>query len=159
MKRIPLTMGKEALVDDEDYEYLTQWKWRFNRHNGYAQADVRKRDKRTTVYMHSLVAQRRGLGCDKTVDHCNRKKLDNRRSNLRSATHHQQKGNCGRRRDNTSGYRGVRWQTREQKWQAMLLVDGVGRSFGYYSDPRDAARAYNKAAIDYFGEFAVLNPV
>lgn len=94
------------------------------------------------------------------VDHINRNPLDNRRSNLRSANKSQNGANVGLRKDSTSGFKGVSFDKLKNKWKAYINIGEYGRqSLGYFTDKIDAAKAYNEAAIKYFGEFAGLNPV
>ena len=161
MKRIPLTKGKEALADDEDYEYLMKWKWHAATGGQYAARDGRSSDRRHggMIYMHRAVAERMGLKPAATIDHRNGNKLDNRRSNLRPATQSEQEGNCRLRADNRSGYRGVTWDKQTGRWRAQIGIGGRHICLKRFDDPKDAARAYNKAALRYFGEFAFLNPV
>ena len=90
------------------------------------------------------------------VDHINRDPLDNRRANLRSATSSQNQWNKSMSRNNASGYRGVSWDKRKQKWVAQIAVNGHRRFLGYFADAIDAAKAYDKAASAR-GEHAVLN--
>jgi hypothetical protein len=94
---------------------------------------------------------------DEQVDHINRCKLDNRRANLRAATNRQNLGNMGLLRSNTSGFRGVSWRKRRQKWEASISVDGRNIFLGHFTDKAEAARAYDDAAKRSFGEFARLN--
>ena len=164
MKTIPLTQGKEALVDDCDYDYLMQWKWHFVRtahsRTGYAASKQRTGRKQHAVYMHRLVAEQNGLPtASKQIDHADGDGLNNSRSNLRLATTSQNQANLRRRRDNTSGFKGVSWSRRAGKFQACIMVAGHQHHLRYFDDPRDAARAYNEAAMKHFGEFACLNPV
>jgi len=164
VKTIPLTKGMEAVVDDCDYEYLTQWKWYFvqpdGHKTGYAQRMQRVRGKRLIVHMHSLVGERSGLEIDgEQIDHIDRNGLNNRRINLRAATTGQNKANQGRYHNNTSGYKGVYWELDRGKWRAQVGIRGRRVHLGRFNDPRDAARAYNEAAMKHFGEFACLNPV
>jgi hypothetical protein len=92
-----------------------------------------------------------------TVDHINRDTLNNQLSNLRLATDSQQAQNRRLRSDNTSGYRGVGWNKGARKWRARITVDGKVIFIGDFADKEEAARAYDAAAIEHFGEFAVLN--
>ncbi len=154
MKQIELTQGQVALVSDEDYEWLSQWKWYFHRHprGGYAE----RRAGSKTLGMHIVIARRMGL--TGRVDHKNQDKLDNQRFNLRLATASQNGINRKLQRNNTSGFRGVTWH-RQNGWQAKLQIRGKTRHLGYFNDKQDAARAYNREAVKEFGEFALLNEV
>lgn len=97
-------------------------------------------------------------GC-KGPDHINRNGLDNRRINLRAATAFQNLGNQALRSTNKSGYKGVNWNRLRRKWQGSIKIHGRSRHLGMFTDPVDAARAYNAAALEAWGEFAWLNPV
>lgn len=159
MKKISLTNGKVALVDDCDYEYLMQWRWQANG-DKYARRIVWHQRYGEPIWMHRVIAERMGLDIvGKKIDHFDGNKLNDRRDNLRIATNQQNGSNRGRNRNNTSGYKGVCWHCRRGKWQAMIRVDGRLISLGYSPDKIEAAKRYNEAAIEYFGEFARLNPV
>ncbi len=95
----------------------------------------------------------------KEIDHINRDKTDNRIENLRSCSSNQNKGNIGLLRSNRSGYRGVSFNTRRQKWHAQIKINGKQTYIGGFDCVIDAAKAYNKAAVEHFGEFAYLNEV
>jgi hypothetical protein len=150
MKYINLTQGKLAIVDDDDYEYLNQFKWHINS-CGYAirRITVANR-KQKVIFMHRIVAK---TPDNMQTDHINRKKLDNRKSNLRHCTPSQNKANISKRSDNTSGYKGVIWAKRHRKWCAQIIVNGKLKNLGYYNDIEIASLAYKKAAFEYFGEF------
>ena len=155
MKRIPLTQGREAFVSDKDYGYLMQWKWYFN--GGYA---VRNKPgpSRGTLMMHTVVARRKGVQ-SREVDHMDRNRLNNQRSNLRAASRQQNVANSGPRRNGRTGFRGVTWRGRNQKFQARITVNGNQESLGLYRAAVEAAQAYNKAASKYFGPYAYQNRV
>lgn len=91
------------------------------------------------------------------VDHINGDTLDNRRSNLRLCTVSGNNHNRMKSKNNTSGYKGVSWLKQNQKWRAYIKVNSKDKHLGCYLDKEDAARAYDKAAKEYFGEFARLN--
>jgi len=162
MKQIPLTQGKVAIVDDCDYDFLTQWTWCVSiRPDGrpYAVRASRGSKGKHHVLMHREVAHRAGL-LGQYVDHRNNTRpLDNRRANLRPATKSQNGANRGPTRLNTSGYKGVFWHKRGRKWQAQIIVNQTAIHLGLFVDKIAAARAYNQAAIEYFGTFAYQNPV
>ena len=152
---IPLTQGKFALVDEGDAEWIMSFgKWHAAKRRHACYASVREAGPGgREIFMHMLIAGIKG------ADHANRNGLDNRRVNLRPATQVQQNANQGLRSDNTSGYKGVTWYGPRGKWMAYIKADGRRRHLGYFADPHAAAYAYNRAALEAFGEFAYLNPL
>lgn len=157
---IELLGGKQAFVDAVDHAYLSQWRWSFEarRKTGYAYRKAHGR--RGRIYMHRSVAERRrDLIADCDVDHVDGDGLNNRRCNLRPATRSQNNANGCRPKNNTSGYKGVYPHSLVDKWVAQIGVAGKRVYLGLYTDPRDAARAYNQAAVQHFGDFARLNSV
>lgn len=153
---IPLTQGQFALVDDEDAAAVLAHKWYAVRsvpgYTFYADRKIRRPDgSRAHMKLHTF------LTGWPLVDHINLDGLDNRRSNLRPATTAQNARNQRRYRNNTSGYKGVTWHRRDQNWQAYIRVDGCRHHLGAHVTPEEAARAYDAAAREYFGEFAYLN--
>lgn len=160
MKKIPLTQGKFTIVDDCDYEFLMQWKWYYHKSRSEEQGYVAHRINKTKIiWMHRVILERMGHKDFVKSDHINRNKLNNRRCNLRPATSHQSSCNRNKRRDNTSGYIGVTWCKRYKKWYAYINRNRKHIHLGYYDDPKEAAKVYNKAALKYHGKFAVLNEV
>lgn len=158
-KRIPLTQGKFAIVDDDDYEWLMHYTWSFNvvrnrRTVGYARTTVKRADRHKTVMMHRLILE---APPGKQVDHINGNGLDNRRANLRLATASQQQQNRALGKNNTSGYKGVGWWPRQRRWHASIQYHGEIIHLGYFKSKEAAARAYDRAARKYFGEFAYTN--
>lgn len=148
MKLIRLTQGKYALVDDVDYLYLNNFKWYFN--NGYA---VRQKQGKK-IYMHRVIT-----GSPKLyIDHANGDTLDNRKTNLRLSTNRQNQANSRMQINNTSGFKGV-YQSGTRRWRARLFTMGERINGGTYDTKEDAAKAYNRLAVKYFGEFARLNQV
>jgi hypothetical protein len=155
MKRIPLTQGQVALVDDDDFERLSGHKWcaaRDRSGNFYAVRHIPGPRWQKTIYMHREVCPQGAEG-----DHRNRNTLDNQRRNLRPATHAQNAQNTGRLKNNTSGFRGVYWEKQVNKWRARIYSDKQRHLLGYFLNAEDAARAYDRAAKERFGEFACLN--
>lgn len=167
MKNIPFhgkASGTFFIIDDEDYDLVSQFRWHLSR-KGYAQAMVpaRLHDKYPVyeiqvqrLLMHDVVDKK------SVVDHINRNKLDNRRSNLRicsiqKSNMNRAKINFKRKQSITSKYKGV-WLDRN-KWRTAITVNGKRIYLGRYNKEEDAAIAYNKAAIKYCGEFACLNVV
>jgi hypothetical protein len=152
--KIPLSQGKFAIVGPRDYKYLMQWKWYYK--NGYA---VRNgpRPKRGSIQMHRVVLERMGFKNFEACDHANRSSIDNRRANLRPATHQQNMHNRSKPRHNTSGHLGVSWHKRDKKWEVRLQISGSYASLGYFDSVEEAVRVRDNAAKKHYGEFAVLN--
>lgn len=158
MKEIPLSLGLVALVDDEDFTYLSQWAWyaKSNRYKSfYVKRTLRVNGKSFYVAMHRQIL---GAPPGVIVDHANRNTLDNRKLNLRFATTHQNMCNRIAVRSRF-GYRGVKQRrSGHGKWEARIsLLDGTRRHLGSFETAEDAARAYDEAAKRAHGEFAVLN--
>jgi hypothetical protein len=152
MKRIPLTRGLFALVDNTNYEWLSRWEWCAHPNgaeNFYAMRSVYFPIKKS-IWMHKEV-----FGGDQLVDHKNRDTLDNRRDNLRAATHSQNRANSKRRSNNTSGYQGV--SRHKLKWKAEIVMNQKFIYLGLFENLKDAALAYDDAALKHFGEFANTN--
>lgn len=156
-KLIPLTQEKFALIDDEDFELVSQYKWcaYFSGGNWYARSNAQINYKRVTLKLHTLVL---GKILQKVeIDHVNRDGLDNRKENLRVCTH--QENSCNRRkRVGKSQFKGVQlFKGRKKKWMAQIGANQKKKFLGYFENEIDAAKAYNKAAIDLHGEFACIN--
>lgn len=151
MKRIALTQGQEALVDDEDYKELSQFKW-FAMYSKdiksfYAMRSFRQDNgKRGKLGMHRQIM---GAKHGEQVDHRDHQTLDNRRANLRLTTNQGNRMNQRLRSDNTSGFCGVRWHKAAKKWRASLEVDGEHVSLGLYANKADAIEARKAANILY----------
>jgi hypothetical protein len=157
MATIDLTKGLRAIVDDEDHEWLSQYKWHVIQPGKcqYAARDKKTDGVREYVYMHRLV-----LGLQKgekaLVDHINMDSLDNRKENLRIATRAQNAWNTSGF-GGVSQFKGVSWHSQVQKWTAKIKVNGVSHYLGIFSEEMEAAEAYDKAAVSAHGEFARLN--
>ena len=149
---IPVGLHHFALVDREDFERVIALDWhpRVTDHTVYAAAKIDSR----LVRLHRFVL---GAACPALVDHINRIGLDCRKANLRPATHTENAINRKRDIRNTSGYKGVSWHGQAQKWRALIKVGDVWHSLGLHATPEDAARAYDAAARQHFGEYARLN--
>ena len=153
MKEISITgTTNKAIIDDEDFELVSSHTWSFSRKTKYPRCRIKNGK---TVYMHRLIM---GLkhGDKRCVDHINGNVLDNRRSNLRFCTKQQNACNKRNKALPKSGFRGVR-KSSSYKWQALLNTKGKTMILGNYTNILDAAKAYDQAAIHYFGEFACTN--
>lgn len=152
MRLIPLTQGKFAIVDDEDYDYLSQFKWSVTS-TGYAHRNAKiGLNKRRYIKMHAVVAQTpQGM----ETDHINRNRLDNRKSNLRICTHTENMRNQTKHKNNKSGFKGVYWHPGCGCYKAQIKHHGVIIQLGGFQFPEDAHAAYVKAALKYHGDFAL----
>lgn len=157
VREIQLTRGFVALVDDEDFEALVQFKWRAFAGPGvrthYATRMVRSDSgARTDVRMHRVImAAPTGL----EVDHIDGNGLNNQRSNLRIVTRSQNMQNQTRKgRGCSSRFKGVSWDTERGAWRAFIRINGKKTALGVFRDEEKARDAYAAAAIRHFGEFA-----
>lgn len=154
MKQIPLTQGKFALVDDEDFEELNKYKWYWDRY--YARRSMPRTSKgnQQGSKMHRVIINTpKGMH----TDHIDGNKLNNQKSNLRICTNAENCRNSGKRKNNHSGYKGVHWFARGKKWKSCICVNYKIIHLGSFDNKIDAAVSYNEAAKKYFGEFAHLN--
>ena len=149
-KKIKLTQGKFALVDDDDYENLNKHKW-FAAWHGWAYYAQR----RTTMKNgRQIQMHRKILGLEykdgKIVDHINRKPLDNRRANLRVVKPSENNQNHSGYSHNTSGHNGVAWHKRDKEWQAYISIDNKRIYLGGYENIDDAIRARLEGEAKYW---------
>lgn len=147
--KINLTKGKFAIIDEEDFEKVNQYKWHTVIHD-YA---ARKENKKS-ILMHRFILN---VPINKEIDHINRNGLDNRKVNLRICSHIENSWNTDKKKNNKSGYKGVFFIKRLNLWIARISINQKSITLGYFKTKDEAAKMYNNYAKKYFGEFAYLN--
>lgn len=168
MKKIPLTQGQYTIVDDEDFEMLSKWKWGLRKSWGGRRYAVRWQFVPTSerggrkryskdVYLHRYLMEvtERNI----FVDHINGDSLDNRKKNLRLCTQSQNQCNRGPSKKSSSGYKGVTFLKREGLWRATIKYQNKTYRKDRLQTKELAALAYNKMAKELHGEFAYQNKV
>ena len=145
MKRIYLTKGMVAVVDDEDFERVNSFSWYFDGRYAARKANGR------TILLHRFVIQ---TPKGKITDHVNGDRMDNRKSNLRICNQSQNRANSNRPRTNTSGYKGVCYDTRLKKYRAYIKKEGKMHNLGLFKTAIEAHVAYVKKADELFGEYS-----
>ncbi len=163
MKQIPLTQGKFALVDDEMFDYLSNWKWfAVKAGGGYFYAARKSLIKnsngelvRRNLFMHRVIT---GVTDPKKhIDHINHHTLDNQSSNLRICTASENGRNSTSQKNSSSKYLGVSWSKHSNKWRAAIVVNRKFIHIGFFNSETAAALKYNEFALKHFGDFANPN--
>lgn len=155
MVEIPLTQDMVAIVDEENFDYLNQWKWCVTkgRNTFYATRRVGLLGKQQTMHQILLAAPK-----GQETDHIDGNGLNNRRSNLRVCSCQQNQFNKGKQVGTYSSiYKGVSWHKQRHYWTAYFTIDNKKKHLGCFGTEAQAALAYNEAATATFGEFARLN--
>ena len=141
--------GRSFIFDTDDFSIVSRYNWSVTK-EGYALANNKDHG---SIKLHRLL-----MGFPNgVVDHINGHPDDNRRSNLRITTQHCNTQNSAKPRSNTTGYKGVCFDKHKGKFMAFIQPNGRFKFLGYFSNPVDAAHAYDRAAVFYFGEYARLN--
>lgn len=153
MKAIELSRGMIAVVDDQDFLEVAQYKWSFD--GNYAVRRKRFPDgKLRKVYLHREIM---GSPAGMEVDHINHFRLDCRRENMRVCTRSQNAKNGSKMPSNKSGYKGVHFSKQNRNWVAQISCNGKMKHLGSFKTAEDASRAYNTAALELHREFANTN--
>jgi hypothetical protein len=154
---IPLTQGQVALVDADDFPRVNALRWYAKWSNGktfYACRKERVDGKQRLVLLHRFImGEPEGMH----IDHWNGVTLDCRKKNLRVATAADNCRNRGRQANNTTGFKGVSLMKETGVFRADIELHGRQRYLGLFKASEEAAKAYDRAARRYFGEFARLN--
>ena len=145
-------------IDDEDAEKVFQYKWCVHykyKYGHYRLTDVRtniiKNGKRKQIALHKLLVS------FEIVDHIDRNVLNNRKENLRDCSNAENLRNKGLQSNNTSGFKGVYWNKNRNKFQAQIKYNGKNFYLGLYDTLKEGAAAYDRAAVELYGDFAKLN--
>jgi hypothetical protein len=157
VNKIYLSQGKFAIVDDEDFEWLSKWKWSLC--SGYAvrkiylgNIDGKYKSKRFSMHREIMKVSK-----ELKIDHINRNRIDNRKINLRTCNATQNLMNKKHQKNSASGIKGVRWREDIKKWHVEIQANKKRFYLGVFIEMSDAINAYNDAAKKYHGEFAFLN--
>jgi len=156
-RKIQLSKGKYAIVDNCDFDRIGHYKWYTKKagHTCYAQRTEYKNGRAKTVAMHREIMN---ASVGLLVDHINHNGLDNRRSNLRIVTPQQNSWNTRLGRNlGKSKYKGVAWNKNTRKWRANICIEKKPKYLGFFEDEKEAAKAYDRAAKKHRGEYAFLN--
>ncbi len=153
MKKIKLTQGEYALVDDEDFEELNKYKWHCQR---YANSNYAKRwnknKKPNTINMHRQITN---CPDNMQIDHINGDGLDNRKRNLRICTQQQNGLNILKtKKESTTGIRCVSYNKKTNKYCPYIYLNGKRKRLGAFDDIEDARVAYIRASLKYYGDFS-----
>lgn len=154
-RKVPLSNGGFALVDAEDYDRIKHLPW--HQHKRYAVYSTTHADgKRENGRLHRIIMKApKGT----LVDHKNGNRLDCRKDNLRLCNEAGNARNAGKRKDNTSGFKGVTFHKDTGKWQAAIRAGGNPKYLGLFDTPEAAAKVYDTACVKHHGEFAKNNQI
>lgn len=163
MRYIELTQNKRAIVDDDDYEYVNQFKWCVYKSSSgkyYASRNNSRKSKegKYLIKMHRYILRLHKRD-GHHVDHENGNTLDNQKSNLRIVTNQQNSFNRKEQSNNKSGYKGVYKHSQYDKWVAQIKIGDKRYHIGVFDTPELAALSYNEYAQEHHGQYGYKNTV
>lgn len=138
----PYTKGKQAMIDDDDYIMVSQWKWKFDKHTGYAVRNASYNGRAFVMYMHRLI---NNTPKGKITDHIDRNKLNNTKENLRTTDKSGNAYNSSRVYFPKSGFGNVYYKKNRKNWEARVQVNKKPFTIGYYDTPELA----HQAVVDF----------
>lgn len=158
MKKIKLTRGKFATVDDDDFKFINQYKWHAHKHGNtfYAIRGEWVNGKVKSIRMHREIMKAKP---GEIIDHKDCNGLNNQKSNLRFCTHSENMRNRTSHKNSTSKYLGVYFDKSRNKYRATIYINKKNVCLGRFDDEISAAKAYNHCALIQHGEFARLNKI
>lgn len=158
MKKIELSRGLYATVDDEDFGRLMKYNWYAKSHHGneYAVRHSTEKGQTKTIRMHREIM---GLRDGEQIDHIDRNGLHNEKNNFRFCSTTQNLQNRGLQNHNTSGFKGVSWDAKRNKWIVQISANKKRTKGGHFTCIIKAAKKYNELAKELHGAYAVLNKI
>lgn len=155
--RIPLGLRKDkfSVIDMVDYNKVKKYNWYAKHQYGdkyYARTKLPLTGK--FIYMHRLIMD---IGPNQICDHIDNDGLNNVRENIRICSYADNNRNKSINKNNKSGYKGIYWSPRHEKYRASIGLNKKNKHLGYFKCPLDAANAYDRAAKKYFKQFAKTN--
>lgn len=157
MIEIPLSQGKVAIIDEADFDRVSQYNWQAElARSGIWYAKTRIQDgcgRRKTVRLHQFILNANGA----VIDHVDHDGLNNTRANLRTVTKRENRQNSRKRTPGLSSFKGVTWKSSHNKWNARITIEGKTKHLGYFDSEIEAATAYDAAARQHFQSFAHTN--
>jgi hypothetical protein len=154
MKEIRLTQGEVALVDDEDFEHLNQWRWFVQKRNHTSYAYRTTKSPKTSASMHRQLMD---FPTGSQIDHIDGNGLNNLRCNLRICTSAHNSMNRKKRKNTSSKYKGVAWEKGKNRWYVSIKVGRKSYYLGKVGSEKEGALVYDKIAREWFGQYARLN--
>ena len=154
---ISLNKGRIALIDDKDFDLVNQYKWCAHKRGNtyYAVTNIKQKDGSfKSVRMHRLIMNPKS---DKQIDHKDGNGLNNQRSNLRECFQINNLCNQRKQKNTSSVYKGVYWFKRTKIWRTQITSNYKHIHLGYFNTEIEAAKAYDKAALELFGKYAKPN--